>query len=312
MAASGPAKDPRRALTPLVLVCLFMTWVVWGSMYKAIDWAQQSFPPLYQMGTQFVAAAGLLGAYALARGQRLPRKDEWLGAGVLGTLMLACGYGLTAVAVASVASGLVVVFNAVVPSLIAIGELPYGKRPSMAQLAGIVIGLAGIVLLSLGQGFAASFGGFLAISGACVAWSIGSLWAAYGLPGGRPLVCAPGAMGHASQMLVGGALLLAFSALVGETPQPITAKAMWSWLYVMVMGMMLSYIAYLVLLERTAPTLAASYTYVNPLVALTIGIFDGESVSTGEWVAAGIVLLGVVLLIARTPAQNPPAQEPAA
>jgi drug/metabolite transporter (DMT)-like permease len=294
----------------MVVACLFMTWVVWGSMYKAIDWAQESFPPLYQMGTQFLVASVLLGGWALLRGQKLPSRAEWVGAAILGTLMLACGFGLTAVSEASVASGLVVVFNAVVPTLIAVGELPYGKRPSLHQLAGIVIGLAGIVLLSLGQGFSASLGGLLAIAGACVAWTTGSLWATYGLPGGRPLVCASGSMGHASQMLVGGALLLALSWMLGETPKPVTARAMGSWAYVMLMGMMLSYIAYLVLLERTSPTLAASYTYVNPVVALAIGVADGEKVTGQEWFAAAIVLVGVILLVARPrPHDAPRAQE---
>ena len=287
--------------SPIVLASLAATWFVWGSMYLAIKWALVSFPPFYQMGTQFLAAGALLAVFARWRGASWPDSRQWIGGAVLGALLLGAGYGFTAIAETSVSSGLVVAFNAVVPSLIALIEWPYGVRPTRQQLAGIVLGLAGIVMLTQGQGFSASLTGLLAISTACIAWAFGSVWAVHGMPGGARITLAPGFMGHASQMLTGGLMLLAASWAVGEAPSwPPDRVAVESWIYLAFAGSLISYTAYMLLLERTTPSLAASYTYVNPVVALVLGVqLDKEVVTGFEWTAVSIVLAGVILLLWR-------------
>ena len=152
------AQAGTQRLPGLIVACLAATWLIWGSTYLAIKWALVSFPPFFQMGTRFVAAGLLLGLWARWRGATWPTRSEWLSATVLGALMLGGGYGATAVAEVSVSSGLVVAFIAVVPALVALAEWPYGVRPSRLEAAGIVLGLAGVVLLTRGQGFTASLG----------------------------------------------------------------------------------------------------------------------------------------------------------
>lgn len=286
-------------LPALILACLAATWLVWGSTYLAIKWALVAFPPFFQMGTRFVAAGLLLGGFAAWRGAGWPKRGEWFSALVLGALMLGGGYGATAVAQVSVSSGLVVAFIAVVPALVALGQWPYGVRPSRLEAAGIVLGLVGVLLLTQGQGFAASLPGLLAIALACVTWSLGSIWALHGLPGGRKLALAPGAAGYASQMLVGGVILLAASWLAGEQPTlPPDARSLASWLYLVVAGSLIGFSAYMVLLQRTGAALASSYTFVNPVIGLLLGVWlGGEAVSTLEWTAAAVVMAGVVLLL---------------
>ena len=287
----------------LIAACLGATWFVWGTSYLAIKWALVSFPPFFQMGTRFVAAALVLGAWASWRGARWPDRAQWGAAFVLGALMIGGGYGFTALAQTSVASGLVVAFVAVVPALVALFEWAYGLRPGRREAAGIVLGLVGVVLLARGQGFGASWPGLVAITVACLTWSLGTVWARQGLPhrlGGRGLALAPGAAGYASQMLAGGVLLLALSWALGEQPAwPPDARSAASWLYLVVASTLLGFTAYMVLLERSTATLASSYTYVNPVIALALGVaLDGEVVSAPEWAAAGVVLAGVVLLLA--------------
>jgi len=289
------------AWSPLVIACLGATWFIWGTMFLAIKWALASFPPFYQMGTQFLAAGALLAIVARVRGAAWPARLEWAGGALLGCLMLGAGYGLTALAETSVSSGLVVAFTAIVPAMVVLGELPYGVRPAWRQLIGVIIGLCGIVMMTQGQGFSASLPGLLAISGACVGWVLGSVWSVHGLPGGVRLRVAPGFMGHASQMLTGGAMLLVAAWLLGEKPawppQPIAVA---SWAYVAFAGSLISYTAYMLLLERTSPSIAVSYTYVNPVVALVLGVtLGGELVTRFEWLSVGIVLSGVVLLMWR-------------
>jgi drug/metabolite transporter (DMT)-like permease len=251
------------------------------------------------MGSRFVAAGLLLGAFALWRGAHWPNRGEWFSALVLGALMLGGGYGATAMAQTSISSGLVVAFIAVVPALVALAQWPYGVRPSRLETAGITLGLAGVWLLTQGQGFTASPTGLLAIGLACITWSLGTVWAMHGLPGGRRLTLAPGAAGFASQMLAGGALLLAASWLAGEQPVlPPDDRALASWFYLVVAGSLVGFSAYMVLLQRTSAALASSYTFVNPLIGLVLGAtIGGEYISGFEWSAAGVVSAGVVLLL---------------
>ncbi len=287
-------------LSPLILACLAATWLIWGSTYLAIKWALLSFPPFFQMGTRFVAAGLLLGAFARWRGAAWPRRREWLGAAFFGAMLLGGGYGATALAESHLGSGLVVAFIAVVPALVALFEWPYGLRPSRLEAAGIGLGLAGVLLLTRGQGFAASLPGLLAMVAATVSWSLGSVWSKHGLPGGRRLAVAPGAAGVASQMLAGGALLLAASWLTGEQPRsPPDPRSLACWVYLVLAGSLVGFSAYMLLLERTSTALASSYSFVNPVIGLVLGVtFGGERVSAFEWLAAGVVTAGVVLLVA--------------
>jgi drug/metabolite transporter (DMT)-like permease len=286
-------------LPALIVGCLAATWLIWGSTYLAIKWALVSLPPLFQMGSRFVAAALILGAWARWRGLPRPTRRQWQNAFVLGALMLGGGYGATAVAEASVSSGLVVAFIAVVPTLVALAEWPYGVKPSPAEAWGISLGLAGVFLLTRGQGFSASWQGLVAIGFACATWSLGSVWALHGLPGGRRLDLAPGAAGYASQMMAGGLVLLAGSWVAGEHPTlPPDPRTLACWLYLVLAGSVVGFSAYMVLLQRTTAALASSYTLVNPLIGLVLGVvLGGETVSALEWTAAGVVSAGVLLLL---------------
>lgn len=307
--AMPPARPGLGGLPWLIVACLAATWFVWGSTYLAIKWALLSFPPFFQMGTRFVAAGLLLGLWAAWRGAAWPSRGQWASAFVLGALMLLGGYGATALAQTSVSSGLVVAFIAVVPALVALLQWPYGLRPGRLEASGIGLGLLGVLLLTQGQGFSASLPGLLAISVACLTWSLGTVWAVQGLPGGRSLALAPGAAGYASQMLVGGVLLLAASAAVGETPVwPPDGRALASWLYLVLAGSLLTFSAYMVLLQHRSATLANSYTFVNPVIGLLLGVaLDGEVVSPLEWTAAAVVLAGVaLLLVGRRPGAGRP------
>jgi drug/metabolite transporter (DMT)-like permease len=300
---SSTAANAAPRLPALIAACLAATWLVWGSTYLAIKWALVSFPPFFQMGTRFVAAGLLLMAWTRWRGAAWPSTAQWTSAAVLGLLMLGGGYGATALAQTSVSSGLVVAFIAVVPALVALAQWPYGVRPSALETVGIVLGLAGVVLLTQGQGFAASLPGLVAMAVACITWSVGSVWALHGLPralSGRRLQLADGAMGYGSQMLAGGVILLAMSLVAGERPTwPPDARALACWFYLVVAGSLIGFSAYMVLLQRTSTALASSYTFVNPVIGLMLGVtIGGEVVSTLEWGAAGVVLVGVVLLLA--------------
>jgi drug/metabolite transporter (DMT)-like permease len=114
----------------------------------------------------------------------------------------------------------------------------------------------------------------------------------------RGFALAPGATEFATEMLCGGLALLAMSALAGESWHiPAQASAWLAWTYLVVFGSLIAFNAYMLLLARTSASLAASYSLVNPVVALCLGVTLGaETVSAWEWLAAGVVMIGVVLL----------------
>ncbi len=280
-------------LSPLLLACLAATWFIWGSTYLAIKFALVSFPPFYQMGSRFLVAGLLLIAWLKLRGRRLPTLVEWRNAAIIGALLLVTGMGLTAYSEQTVASGMIVAYIAIIPIIVTAMNLPFGIKPGRLELVGMVVGLAGVVLLVQGEAFTASRTGLAAITIACVSWSLGSVLSQRRFP------LAAGAMGFASEMLCGSVLLLLVSAVVGERPEwPPQALAAWSWVYLIVFGSLLAFNAYMVLLSRVSAALAASYTFVNPVIALALGIWlGGETVTGFEWAAAAVITAGVVLLV---------------
>ena len=149
-------------------------------------------------------------------------------------------------------------------------------------------------MLTQGDGFQASTAGLVAITTACVTWSIGSVLSQRNLP------LAPGAMGFASEMLCGGGVLMLLAWGVGEQPEwPPAPMAVAAWAYLVVFGSLIAFNAYMLLLARAPAGLASSYTFVNPVIAMLLGVaWAGETVTPYEWAAVAVVLVGVVLLVA--------------
>ena len=298
--AAESAAAPGPGLSPLILACLAATWLIWGSTYLAIKWALISLPPFFQMGTRFLVAGAFLMAWMrLVRKASWPTRAQWRHALWVGTLMLGGGMGCTAYAEQSVDSGLAVAFIAVVPIMIAAINMVWKVYPSKLEATGIAVGLAGVLMLTQGAGFRASPQGLLAIVVACLSWSAGSVMSQ------RRWTLAPGATGFASEMLCGGCALMLMSLLAGEPAAvasnwPFHAKAVLAWAYLVVFGSLLAFNAYMVLLARVSGSLASSYTFVNPVIAMLLGVWLAGEVVTGfEWLSTAVILLGVILLIVR-------------
>lgn len=292
---SPPRAPTLLGLPPLIVLCLAATWLIWGSTYLAIKFALLGFPPFFQMGTRFLVAGGLLMAWMRWRGAAWPSVLQWRNALVVGALMLGGGMGGTAYAEQTIGSGLIVAFIAVVPLMITALNLCWGIKPSATEASGIVVGLAGVLMLTQGAGFAASPAGLIAMLLACSGWSLGSVLSQRALP------LAPGATGFASEMLCGGVVLMAMSLLRGEAMSwPPAPGAIAAWVYLVVFGSLIGFNAYMVLLARAPAALASSYTFVNPVIAMLLGVVvAGETVTAFEWIAVGVVLAGVLLLLWR-------------
>jgi drug/metabolite transporter (DMT)-like permease len=286
---SDPAPAPaRRLLVPLALAALYF---VWGSTYFAIRVGLESWPPFLMAALRFLCAGAALYAFLRWRGMAAPSRAQWLNSAATGTLLLGLGNGLVCFAEQTVASGLAAVTVASMPLFAALFGGLYGQWPARREWLGLAVGFAGVVLLSLGGSIGGTPVGALALLAAAMSWAFGSIWS-------RHRNMPPAAMNTAAQMLTGGAVLLAFSLLVGERwPDAPSLSATLAIAYLAVAGSLVAFSAYLYLLNAVRPALATSYAYVNPPVAVLIGaLLGGEAVHGADLVAMAIILAGVALI----------------
>ncbi len=283
-----PAIPPRL----LLLGAFVALYLIWGSTYLAIRFGVASWPPLLMAGVRFVLAGGMLYGWLRWRGAPAPTAGQWRAAAILGALMLGCGNGGVTVAESlGATSGVAALMVATMPLFALLLGLLWGQRNSRLEWAGIFLGLFGMGLLNLGSSLQATPLAALLLVAAPAGWALGSVW-------GRYLQPPTGLMASASQMLAGGALLLLASALAGERLTQWPTATGWLALgYLIVFGSIIAFSSYLYLLKTVRLAAATSYAYVNPVVAVLLGMaFANERVGTVESVAM-LLIVGAVALI---------------
>jgi len=267
-------------------------YLVWGSTYLAIRIGVESWPPMLMAGIRFLVAGGLMYGFLRWRGVPAPTWQQWKAAGAIGFLLLSCGNGGVTVAEhAGVASGVAALAVATVPLFTLLFGLLWGHRNTRLEWAGIFMGLAGIALLNLGSNLQASPLGAALILFAAASWAFGSVWS-------KSLPLPQGPMASAAEMLVGGVVLLAGSFFSGERLTQMPTAAGWGALaYLVVFGSIIAFSAYMYLLKHVRPAAATSYAYVNPAVAVLLGIlFAGETIGAEECLAMAVIIGAVVLI----------------
>ena len=172
MKTAVSALPTRTSVAPLLVPALLACYVIWGSTYLAIRFALQGFPPFFQMASRFLVAGGLLIGWVLWRDgvAGLPTRRQWLHALVIGGLMLGGGMGLIAQAEVHISSGLIATFVAVVPMMVSAWGLLFGKRPTGLELAGMGVGLIGVIMLAHGSGVAAKPEGVALVAASTACW----------------------------------------------------------------------------------------------------------------------------------------------
>jgi len=287
---SGDSISPVRGRLGVV-AALLAVYVVWGSTYLAIRVALEGFPPLLMAGVRFALAGAALYAWLRLRGTAAPTRAQWGAATLVGGFLLLGGNGGVVVAEQWVASGLTALGVATVALWSALFAGVWGQWPRRLEWVGLAVGFAGVALLNLEGNLRASPMGAVALLVATVSWAFGSMWS-------RHLDLPRGLMAAAAEMLAGGGLLLVASAVVGERVPPVPAARAWLALaYLIVFGSWVGFSAYLYLLRRVRPAIATSYAYVNPIVAMFLGVaFAGERITPTEWLAMPVILAGVALV----------------
>ncbi|ALB63229.1 Permease of the drug/metabolite transporter (DMT) superfamily [Cronobacter condimenti 1330] len=275
-----------------LLGALFALYIIWGSTYFAIAVGVKSWPPFMMAGVRFLCAGVLLLCFLLLTGHKLPARRPMLNAALIGVLLLAVGNGFVTVAEHQhVPSGIAAVMVATVPLFALVFSRVFGIQTRKLEWLGVAIGLAGIVLLNSGGNLNGNPWGALLILIGSLSWAFGSVY-------GSRIELPTGMMAGAIEMLAAGLVLIVASRLTGET---LTAMPDLSGFlavgYLTLFGSVIAINAYMYLIRNVSPAVATSYAYVNPVVAVLLGTgFGGESLSSIEWVALGVIIVAVLLV----------------
>lgn len=307
---SAPA--PRRN----VIAAFAALYIIWGSTYLAIRYAVMTIPPFLMGGVRFLIAGAILYGWTRLRGAEVPTRAQWRAALVTGVLLLVGGNGAVLWSEQHVASGLVALIVAIVPLWMVVFDWlrPGGTRPAPAVFVGLTLGLVGLALL-IGPGAIANRGhstidvraAIVPVFGSML-WALGSIFSRYA-PRHSSAQLATG-----MQMLAGGGTFLVVSVIAGEPGHfrvsAVTIPSLAGFLYLVTFGSLLGFTAYIYLLGATTAAKAATYAYVNPIVAVVLGwAVAGEPFTPMMLMAAGIILAGVALITLARPRQSDKKQE---
>ncbi|HET7778116.1 MAG TPA: drug/metabolite exporter YedA [Rudaea sp.] len=283
---------PLGLLTPRVLVPLALigVYLIWGSTYLAIRIALADYPPFLMGAIRFFLAGALMFVALRWRGIAAPTRAQWANCAVTGTLLLGFGNGLVCYAEQTVASGLSAVAVASMPLFAALCAAFYRQLPTRMESLGLLVGFGGVVLLNFGGDLRGSPLGALALIVAAATWAFGSVWS-------RRRDMPHPAMSTAAQMLCGSVALGLVALLTQERVVAMHLDTTLALAYLLVFGSILGFSAYIYLLHHVRPALATSYAYVNPPVAVLIGVmFGGESVRLLDLVGMAVILTGVAAI----------------
>ena len=289
-------KDVAASSTPVgsrfgVIVSLLALYLLWGGTYLGMRVALGSFPPFILAGVRFVIAGALLYFFLRMRGYPNPSRTQWIASAAIGAFLLIGGNGGVVFAEQWVASGLAALGIAAVPLWAALFGGLFGRWPNRVELLGLGLGFIGVVLLNVENGLTASPIGAIALIIAPMCWAFGSIWS-------QRLSLPKGLMSSAAQMLTAGVLLIPLGLALGERVKTFpTMSSLWAMAFLIVGGSLVAFSAYGYLLRHVRPALATSYAYVNPVVAVGLGVgLAGEHITTIGLVAMFTILGGVVLV----------------
>jgi drug/metabolite transporter (DMT)-like permease len=276
-----------------------VVWVVWGSTYLAMRVVVAEMPPLAAAGVRF-AAAGLvmaLVARVVDRDRDRPGRRQVLDYALIGALLLAVGNGLVMWAERTIPSGIAALVVATVSVWFVLldGLRPRGQPWTIRVWVGTITGLGGVVLVARPEGGVAAehWLAVLALQGACLAWTVGSLYA-QSVPRRLPLATAA-----AIEMLTAAAILLLLSPLLGEDPSRLVAASPRAWsgvAYLAVFGSLVGFTAFAYCLNELPASTVSTYAYVNPVVAVALGALVLDEPLTRGLLAGGALILVAVIL----------------
>jgi len=283
-----------RAYAALAAVCLF-----WGTTYLGIRMSLESFPPIALVGIRYLISGAILCVALPLCGIHLPRGRELWFTALYGVIVIGLGNGALVFAEQWVPSGLASIFITTSPFWMTGLEaaLPGGERLRPATIAGMLVGLAGtVVLVSRGaldhsQNAVALLGGFLLLQFGCAGWATGSILQRRYASKAHPVVSG------AVQQLATGVVFGLLALIVPGHPIHWSARGVGAILYLVMFGSIVGYSAFIYALDKLPVSVVTIYNYVNPVVAVTLGwLFYREPFGGREAIGMAIIFAGVAMV----------------
>jgi drug/metabolite transporter (DMT)-like permease len=278
--------------TAKVWTALWAVYIIWGSTYLFIAIAVETIPPLLAVSTRFVAASAIMAGIVLARGGSLRVTRTALASCILVGCLLPGANAVLFFAEENVPTGLASLIIASVPLWVVLIRLGLRERQQTAVLVGVGTGFAGVAILLQPEGGATAVG-----IGLCVVSAV--MWAAGSVAAARLPMPADAFAATTWTMLAGGLVMLPLGLTEAGSLSVSWGSAL-AWLYLVTIGSVVGYTAYTWLLARAPLGLVSTYAYVNPVVAILLGVlFRNESVSARMLAGATVVVASVALVVRR-------------
>jgi drug/metabolite transporter (DMT)-like permease len=277
-----------------------MLYLAWGSTYVAFKIAFKGLPPLLSTGSRF-AIAGLVILTAARRGGarwNIVKLVHLRSAAIIGFLMVGLGTGAVVVAVKHLTTGTTALVQATVPMWVALGDrVAFGTRLSRRATTGLVVGLLGIALLAGGaQAGPSNIAWIVLVLLGSVGWAAGALVSRV-LPAVEDRLTSIGL-----PMVVGGVMVVIVSVISGDPgrihPQHLPYASVLAWFYLLLVSALTGYTLYMWLLKESSPTLVATSSYVDPVMALFFGwLLLGEGLTARAALSATVIVIGAALIV---------------
>ena len=280
-------------LTLPTLIALLIVYFVWGSTYLAIVYAIETLPPLLMSGARFLVAGSLIYGYAWLNGAKHPSRRALGYAALTGTLMLCFGMGGVAIAeTGMVSSGVAATLVGIMPIWSILFSLFLGERPTRLQLLGIIFGVSGVILLNFDTHIQATTLGVGIVVLSSASWALGSVIK-------RNIKVRYDTINIGAEMLSGGVALTLAGLLRGETYAVTpTLSSVLGWAYLVVFGSLIAFSAYSYLLRHVKISIATSYAFVNPVIAVILGaLIGGEVFGLQATIALMMIICAVMLIL---------------
>jgi drug/metabolite transporter (DMT)-like permease len=281
-------------VTARAWTALWAVYLIWGSTYLGIKVAGDTIPSFFAVSTRFLVAGGIMAVLvAVRRGGRALRigRRELACAALIG-LLLPGANGILFVAERTVPTGLASLIIASVPLLVVLMRLASGDRPPTLAIVGVLIGFGGVAILFHPQAGATWWG--IALAGlSAFAWALGSFLSA------RIPLPADALVATTYEMLAGGLIMLPIGLAEHPHPSTFSEGSLLAFAYLVLFGSIVGYTAYVWLLHHVPLGTVSTYAYVNPVVAIALGVLFLDETVTRRIALGAAVVLGSVAIVVR-------------
>jgi drug/metabolite transporter (DMT)-like permease len=296
-----------------ILAAYAAIYLIWGSTYLGIRIAIETIPPFLMGGVRFMIAGGFLYLFMRARSEPRPQRIHWRSAAIVGGFLILGGNGGVVWAEQFVPSGMAALLVAILPFWIVVLDWlgPAHTRPTRGVVAGLVIGIVGIIVLvgpaaltPAGEPMSGMLKGAVVLMLSSLSWALGTIYTRHA-PLPKSAFVATG-----MEMFLGGALLALLGVIAGEPMRfdlaEVSARSIAGFVYLTTIGSLVGFTAYIWLLGHQPASRISTYAYVNPVVAVFLGWALADEPLTVRTLIAAAIIIGAVALITTARSSSPP------